>query len=104
MFKYKNQYLTEAMTAELDELMNNGHAEAITAFAKEIQNASLEGYYEGIANGAIKVFVKGTLAGAIATGLGFIVVDIGTTVYKELKARKRAKKEIADMIDNFGKV
>lgn len=102
MFKYKNQYLTEAMCAEIDGLMDNGHAEAITAFAKEIQNASLDGYCEGIANGCIKVFIKGTLAGAIATGLGFIVVDIASGVYKELKARKRIKQEVADIIEGFG--
>lgn len=104
MFKYKNKYLTDAMVTEIDELMANGHADAINAFAKEIQNASLKGYYEGIANGAIKLFVKGTLAGGVACLAGFALLEIGEGIYEELKARRKAKAEIEEMIDNFGKV
>ena len=95
MFKYKNKFMTNATMTELEELMNNGHEEAITAFAKEIQNATLEGYCDGIANATIKVAAKGVVAGGIMAMLLIAAFDIGIGAYEELKERKN-NKEIQD--------
>lgn len=49
MKKYECKIMNEAMKKEIDELWDNGHAEALAAFGYECAYAYKEGYDKRIA-------------------------------------------------------
>lgn len=68
MGMYKIKKMNETQIAEMQQLLNSEHRDTILAFVDEHNTAVLEGFCEGIAEGCIKNFVKGTIAGACMCG------------------------------------
>lgn len=72
MKEYKCKFMNEAMIKEMQELCDNGHAEAIAAYGRECANAGVEGYRSGYATGNALV-VAGIALGVTA---GYAVIKI----------------------------
>lgn len=68
MKKYECKIMNEAMKKEIDDLWDNGHAEALAAFGFECAYAYKEGYDKRMA--------------LILTGAGLSMVVAGYVIYK----------------------
>ena len=90
MKEYKIKYMNEAMIKEIQELWDNGHAEAIAAYGWECANAGVEGYREGYAIGRAIVLV----------GVGLGMVTTGYAVYKIQERVQEKKKKYPWHTDN----
>ena len=75
MKKYECKIMNEAMKKEIDELWDNGHAEALAAFGFECAYAYKEGYDKRIA--------------LILTGAGIGMVAASYVIYKIHQKRKQ---------------
>ena len=85
MKEYKYKVMTEATIKEIQELWDNGHAEALAAYGWECANAGVEGYKRGYAIGRATVLV--------GVGLGMAVT--GYAVYK-IRERRVLKQKIVE--------
>jgi hypothetical protein len=81
MKNYKYKYMNETMIAEIDELWNNGHKNALYAYGMECANAGITGYKRGYAIGSALVLG----AAGVTMAAVYAVVKI-----KEKRALMRA--------------
>ena len=80
MKEYKYKFLTEALQKEIDDLWDNGHSEALTAFGYECVNA----YKDGL-NKSLMPFIL------IGAGLGVTWSVAEHLIKKKLKQKRNFK-------------
>ena len=68
MKEYKFKYMDEAMINEVQELWDNGHAKALSAYGYECANAGVTGYEKGCAAGSLLI------AGAVGLGIATVFI------------------------------
>lgn len=93
MKNWKFEYMTEAQIAEVDQLMKDGHADALWAFGLECGSAGVKGYKRGAA--------IGTLIGVAEVGLFVGAVYFGKKLVKkyiENKAEENEPEEDVEVI------
>ncbi len=83
MKEYKYKIMNEAMIKEIQELWDNGHAEAIAAYGRECANAGVEGYREGYAIG--RAILLAGIGLGVATGYAVIKIRERRALNKEIK-------------------
>lgn len=82
MKEYKCKVMSEAMIKEIQELWDNGHAEAIAAYGRECANAGVEGYQRGYAIGRAIVLVSIGLG--VATGYAILKIREKRALTKQI--------------------
>lgn len=93
MKEYKYKVMTEAMIKEMQELWDNGHAEAIAAYGRECANAGVEGYKRGYAVG--RALVMAGIGLGVATGYAVIKIRERRALVKRI----RGFEEYVEVID-----
>lgn len=97
MKEYKYKVMNDAMIKEIQELWDNGHAEAIAAYGWECANAGVKGYRRGYAIGRAVL-----LAGV---GLGMVTGFAVRKICQKQIHDKRTKehKEYAKIVEEVNK-
>lgn len=92
MKNYKYKYMNEDMIKELNELWDNGHAEALAAYALECAEAGIEGYKKG--------YVIGSALAVLAAGLG-VATGFAVRKIRERRVLGKKIKEFNEYVDNL---
>lgn len=88
---YKMKIMTEEQLKEVDELWNNGHAEALTAYGWECVNA----WREGCRVGVMKTCAKGAVGALAIVG----VMGVAGMFLQAVDNRTKKQKQIDEQQD-----
>ena len=91
MAKYKCEYLSEGMMAEMETLLGGEHGPTLRMWSMECANAGVQGYKRGVA--------KGRLLSIVVGGVVIGTVYLGKKIVDKIKQKKTEEYENLEEVE-----